>query len=373
MINPWRRMAAVAYLVAAAMVLISGSPLANRLGAVGLVLVCAACEFRFGPNATTWRHEHRAGRAAAYLSVLVALFVVALWLTPSAAFLLFAVIPQIYKALPLWWALAPVVVISFLPWLGLFGRHGGLSDFLPIVLLIIVLSHVFAWAITTIQEKSRQQTLLVEELQRSQELNAKLSHEAGVAAERERLSGEIHDTLAQGFTSIVTLVQAAQGNPAGAPKLMDLALRTARENLAEARTLVAALAPAALSGSTLVEAIGRQAERLGDESGVVVRHRTTGEPVSLPTSVEVVLLRAAQEAFHNVRKHAGASTVEVELAFEEESVRLSVCDDGRGLAGSPEGFGLRGMRARAEQVGGTLDVASRAGQGGTTLTVRVPR
>jgi signal transduction histidine kinase len=363
-------MAAVAYLVAAVMVLISTSPPPNRLGAVGLVVACAAWEFWFGPVATTWRHEHRPGRAAVYLSVLVALFAAALWLAPSAAFLLFAVIPQIYLALPLRWAFAPVAVISFLPWLGVFGEDGGLASFLPIVLLIIVLSQVFAWVITTIQEKNRRQALLVEELQRSQELNARLSHEAGVAAERERLSGEIHDTLAQGFTSIVTLVQAAQGNPAGAARLLDLALTTARENLAEARTLVAALAPAALSGSTLVEAIGRQAERLGEEAGVVVEHRTTGEPGPLPTSVEVVLLRAAQEAFHNVRKHARASAVEVELAFEEECVRLSVRDDGRGLAGSREGFGLRGMRARAEQVGGTLDVA---GGRGTTLTVRVPR
>ncbi|MEO6082718.1 MAG: sensor histidine kinase [Umezawaea sp.] len=260
--------------------------------------------------------------------------------------------------------------MSFLPWIGLFGQDGGLADFLPIVLLIIVLSQVFAWVITTIQVKNKEQELLVQELQRSQELNARLSHEAGVAAERERLSGEIHDTLAQGFTSIVTLVQAAQGNPAGSAPLLDLALRTARENLAEARTLVAALAPAALSGSTLVEAIGRQAERLGEESGIVVEHRTTGEPASLPTSVEVVLLRAAQEAFHNVHKHARAGAVEVELAFEEESVRLSVRDDGRGLGSSPEGFGLRGMRARVEQVGGTLDVA---GGPGTMLTVRVPR
>jgi signal transduction histidine kinase len=128
-----------------------------------------------------------------------------------------------------------------------------------------------------------------------------------------------------------------------------------------------------LTGSTLVEAIGRQAERLGEESGIVVRHRTTGEPSALPTSVEVVLLRAAQEAFHNVRKHARASAVEVELAFEEESVRLSVCDDGRGLGDGQEGFGLRGMRARAEQVGGTLDVSGGARQGGTALTLRVPR
>ncbi|MEO6089121.1 MAG: hypothetical protein ABIQ18_39010 [Umezawaea sp.] len=125
MINPWRRMAAVAYLVAAAMVLINSGPVPNRLGALGLVAACAAVEFKFGPNATTWRHEHRPGRASVYLSVLVALFVTALWLTPSAAFLLFAVIPQIYMALPLLWALVPVAVVSNQFWESAIGQTPG--------------------------------------------------------------------------------------------------------------------------------------------------------------------------------------------------------------------------------------------------------
>ncbi|WNV82063.1 sensor histidine kinase [Umezawaea sp. Da 62-37] len=370
MINPWRRMAAMAYVVAAVMILIDTAPIAHRLGAIGLAAACAAWQHWFGPDAVSWRHEHRPGRGAVYLSVMFVLFAAAVWLTNASAYLLFAVMVQIYMALPLWLALVPAVVFSLVPWVRSFREADWVQDFLPIVALIALLSQMFAWAITTILDKTREQVQLVEELRRTQALNERLSHEAGVAAERVRLSGEIHDTLAQGFTSIVTLVQAAQGNPAGAPKLLDLALRTARENLVEARALVAALAPTALSGSTLVEAIGRQADRLGEEAGVEVRHRTTGEAGPLPTSVEVVLLRAAQEAFHNVRKHAGASAVEVELAFEEEAVRLSVHDDGRGLGDSAEGFGLRGMRARAEQVGGTLDVS---GADGTTLTLRVPR
>jgi signal transduction histidine kinase len=355
-------MAAVAYVVAAVMVLIDSVPLENRLVALGLVAAGGAWQFWFGRGVTGWHHEGRYVRAVAYLAVLFVLFVVAVQFATSASFLLFALVPQIYMALPLWWALPPMIAFTLVPWAG-----GRIVDFLPIVALVVVLSQVFAWTITTVQDKNREQAALVEELRSTQARNAELSHEAGVAAERERLAGEIHDTLAQGFTSIVTLVQAAQGDPVGAPKHLDLALRTARENLVEARALVAALAPTALSGSTLVEAIGRQADRLGEESGVVVRHRTTGEPWPLPTSVEVVLLRAAQEAFHNVHKHAHATSVEVELAFEPEGVRLSVCDDGVGIR-KPEGFGLRGMRARVEQVGGTVTIC-----GQTELTVWVPR
>jgi signal transduction histidine kinase len=369
MLDPWRRMTAVAYLVTAAMILIAGEPVSHRLGSLALLLACAAWERWCGVGITRWFDEGRRARAVGYVAVLFVLFVPAVWLTGQAAFLLFALIPQVYMALPLLWALGPVVVFSLVAWQQQVLFEGQILDVLPMVCLVAALSQVLAWAITSVQHHNIEQSRLLAELRSTQELNARLSHEAGVAAERERLSGEIHDTLAQGFTSIVTLVQAAQGDPASASKHLDLALRTARENLAEARTLVAALAPAALDESTLVEALDRQAERLGEDLGIPVRQRTTGDTRPLPTSVEVVLLRAAQEAFNNVRKHAQAKVVAVELAFESDAVRLEVQDDGRGFTGQPEGFGLRGMRSRVEQVGGTLTVS---GESGTSLSVLVP-
>jgi signal transduction histidine kinase len=93
-------------------------------------------------------------------------------------------------------------------------------------------------------------------------------------------------------------------------------------------------------------------------------------PQSMAT--DVVLLRAAQEAFANIRKHAHASAVTVELSRSDKGMRLAVTDNGIGLAGGPaEGFGLRGMRARVAQVGGEMTVSPATG-GGTTLTVEVP-
>jgi signal transduction histidine kinase len=195
-------------------------------------------------------------------------------------------------------------------------------------------------------------------------------------AERERLAAEIHDTLAQGFTSILMLLQAAEPrigpDPAEARRQVGLAVRTARENLAEARALVAAVPPAALGDSSLDEAVRRLSDRLGEELDVDTECIVSGEPRRLTARSEVVLLRAAQEGLANVRKHAKASRVGIELAYGATAVRLHVRDDGTGFdPDRANGFGLRGMRERAAQVDGTLDVRSAPGAG-TTLMVEVP-
>jgi signal transduction histidine kinase len=199
---------------------------------------------------------------------------------------------------------------------------------------------------------------------------ARLSHEAGVAAERTRLAGEIHDTLAQGFTSIITLVQAA--DPALRDERLALAVRTARENLAESRALVAALSPTALASASLPEAVRRSAARFTEEAGVAASVRITGDVYDLPTRTEVVLLRAAQEALTNVRRHAQAHEAAVLLAYSPAVVRLVIRDDGSGIKSDiSEGFGLSGMRARAGQVGGALTIRSDADTG-TTVELEIP-
>jgi signal transduction histidine kinase len=100
--------------------------------------------------------------------------------------------------------------------------------------------------------------------------------------------------------------------------------------------------------------------------------RTDSDLPALGMATDVVLLRATQEAFANIRKHSQASTVTVSLSPAERGVRLTVADNGIGLADEhTEGFGLRGMQARAKQVGGTMSVTPTPG-GGTTVTVEVP-
>lgn len=235
-----------------------------------------------------------------------------------------------------------------------------------------------------VREMDRRGTLLAEITEARAELDA-AHREAGALAERERLAGEIHDTLAQGFTSILMLAQAAEAtadDPALVRTRLSTIERTARENLAEARALVAAMEPVALQEGTLMDAVGRLVDRFGPELGIETGFAVKGEARALDSHRQVVLLRAAQEGLANVRKHAGARHVDVELAFLPGGVtRLRVCDDGDGLReGAAPGWGLRGMRSRVEQSGGVVSLTTRSAGGpappgtgqGATLEVTLP-
>ncbi|PPK70497.1 signal transduction histidine kinase [Actinokineospora auranticolor] len=308
------------------------------------------------------------------------LFLLAVWFVPVSTFLLFEMCPLIFMALPLPVAAPVVVLLNVLPPALEAARHGDIGGWrgqLPTSVLGLALSLLIGTFVHRVVTQSHERAALITELEDSRAQVAQLSHEAGVAAERARLAGEIHDTLAQGFTSIVALVQAAESevdrDSAKVRHALGLAARTARENLAEARALVAALAPTALGEGSLTDALRRLAERLAAETGAATSFHTEGDPSGLPTGVEVVLLRAAQEALANIRKHAGAESVSVDLCHTPTGVTLTVSDDGAGFdPGAPAGgYGLRGMRARAEQVAGTVTVHSAPGSG-TTLTVSVP-
>jgi signal transduction histidine kinase len=229
---------------------------------------------------------------------------------------------------------------------------------------------LFGFWMFRIIDQSIDRRAVIDELERTREELAVVSHRAGMLAERERLAREIHDTLAQGFTSVVVLLELAESevdtDPAGARMRLAAARETARQNLAEARALVAALTPVDLQAAPLPEAIGRLVDRFAAETGLPAHLRVTGEMRSLPANAEVVLLRAAQEALSNVRKHAGASRVEVSL----DGAVLTVADDGGGFdPGAPTaGYGLAGMRRRVEEIGGVLTVHS--GRTGTRVEVR---
>ena len=156
------------------------------------------------------------------------------------------------------------------------------------------------------------------------------------------------------------LIQAAQADLDGshprAGRHLDLAARTARENLAEARALVADLAPAQLDDSTLPDALRRLSQAPEADASFAL----SGTPLSPPMATEVVLLRVCQEALANVRKHACAHAATVRLDYDPDAIRLEVSDDGAGFdpARVNGGYGLRGMRTRVAEAGGTLTVRS---------------
>jgi signal transduction histidine kinase len=324
--------------------------------------------------------ERRARQTPVFVGVVVALWVLAVWASPAAVAAVPAMFPLVFGTLPLSVAVPLTTVINVVPVTLLLLRQGTSSPNLPVAIAITLVGLVTAPVIgieimTSMMQRNRL-AALVAELAATRAESARLSREAGVAAERERLAREIHDTLAQGFTSIVALAQAVEpeldSDTAAAKRHVELIRSTARENLAEARAMVAELTPTALHDGSLPAAIRRQCDRLSAESGITATICVDGELPPLGMATDVVLLRAAQEAFANIRKHSQATTVTVSLSAAECGVRLSIADNGIGLADEHiDGFGLRGMRIRATQVGGTMSVTPTPG-GGTTVTVEAP-
>jgi signal transduction histidine kinase len=318
-------------------------------------------------------------RAAIYVIGLFALFGAAQSQNPEVWFLAFAISPQFFSVLDTRLAVGLGIGLNFLAAallvyryhnvgtaaaaLGVAAAGGGFSLFYS------------AWVSRIIQQ-SAERAAIIDQLEATRAELAAAQHEAGRLAERQRLAADIHDTLAQGFTSILMLIQAAQadldadGSHPQAARQLDLAARTARENLAEARTLVADLAPAQLDGSTLPDALRRLSQAPGVDA---IEFEVSGTPRPLPMATEVVLLRVCQEALANVRKHACAQSATVRLGYHPDAVRLEVSDDGAGFdsARVNGGFGLRGMRTRVAEAGGTLTVRSSPGAG-TQVSAVVP-
>ncbi len=207
------------------------------------------------------------------------------------------------------------------------------------------------------------------------------AREAGVLDERQRMAREIHDTLAQGLTGVVTQLEAAEqaaGQPDEWRRHVRAAARLARDSLTEARRSVHALRPQPLEAARLPDALAEVVDRWSGDSGVPARLVTTGDARPLLPELEITLLRTAQEALTNVAKHANASRVGLTLSYMEDLVTLDVRDDGAGFDPTqvrPDrtdgGFGLSAMRERVSRVAGTLAVESEPGAG-TAISACVP-
>ena len=360
----------IAVVVAGAAVELDGARLA---AVVTLVLALAAWYAAVGARAL----RTGSGRAAAaYLLGMGLLFVPTFGLYGFAGVLYFVLYPQVWMmTYPARRSIQATVLLTVA---GAAATLLGRDLWPPAVLAGAAVQLVFAvtmglW-ISAIVRQSIERRTVIAELEETRAELAAVSHRAGELAERERLAREIHDTLAQGFTSVLMLLELADsevtGNPAAARRRLAAARETARQNLAEARSLVASHTPADLEAAPLPEALGRLVDRFGRETGRPARFAVAGEPRSLPPNQEIVLLRAAQESLANVRKHAGACEVGVDLRYSPGGAALTVADDGGGFdpATAPAGYGLAGLRRRADEVGGTVDV--RSGPRGTTVEVR---
>lgn len=226
----------------------------------------------------------------------------------------------------------------------------------------------------TAEALTQQATLAIELTRLAEEVK-----QSAVLEERNRIAREIHDTLAQAFTGIGMQLQAATRflttKPEQAQSCIARAHTLAHEGLAAARRSVWALQPEAAEYSDLSGALGRITEQITADTSVQAEVCVQGTPRGLPPDVGLNLVRIAQEALTNALRYAQAHKIQVTIAYEPDRVQLCVQDDGQGfdpqLQMGRGGFGLVGMRQRAEHLGGELTITSQP-QGGTEVTVLTP-
>ncbi|NLT54454.1 MAG: sensor histidine kinase [Actinomycetales bacterium] len=347
------------------------------------------------PNPSEWARY-------TYLTLAIIVAGLSCWLDGGLSLVLFIVFPQVWLFVNSFRAGAVVTcLLTVVTTTGFIQAEGWSMEAIRLAGPQMVASALFSillglW-VYRVMEESHQRAELIAQLESTRAALAASHHTQGVMAERERMAREIHDTLAQGFTSVIMLAQAAsaaleraESLPAddrtGAPPAavpvqrldrirdrLDAVEDVARENLAEARALVAAFSPVDLDGSSLPEALRRLTERFARETGLTVDLETPADAAGLSRAQEVVALRAVQEALTNVRRHARAHRVSVRLMVDGTGARVEVGDDGVGFVPGDEvtGFGLAGMRGRVGDVGGLVDVASAPGNG-TRVVVHLP-
>ncbi|MEO7127220.1 MAG: sensor histidine kinase [Nakamurella sp.] len=372
--------------------------------AVTITAVVLAIGYAAGPAIAAVRTSVTG--AAIWLAVVLACWLVLLSLSADAIWLAFPWFFLLLHLLPWRWGLWTVALTTVAA-IGGFAWHQGTLNagtaIGPVLGALVAIATV--WGYSSIAAENDQRRVLIAELRRAQTDLAAVERSAGALAERERLAREIHDTIAQGLSSIQLLLRAAaRALPEGAPAHTDAvkearlrieqARQTAQDNLAEARRFVAALAPPGLQGRSLPAALERLCRSTAERSGLDIRFTVQpetagGQPsAALPTPMEVALLRIAQSAVANVVTHAHAARVTLTLTLMDHAVTLDIVDDGTGFdsmarlpdvgdsgdsgdSGDFGGFGLVAMRFRVAELGGTLTVESAPGQG-TAIAASFP-
>ncbi|MET1020137.1 MAG: sensor histidine kinase [Microterricola sp.] len=321
----------------------------------------------------------------------LALVVVWLTLTLLASDGAYIVFPLFFLALHLFpprWSVPVVGAILLLSILAL-GMHLGWSPGVFIGPIIgAAVAVVLGLAYRALFQESVERNLLIDDLLATREELAVTAREAGTLAERQRLAGEIHDTVAQGLSSIQLLLHAAERNISDEAALehVQQARQTAADGLAETRRFIRELRAPALDEQSLPAALARLAASITAQSAstrpdapTIVSFQLSGEPIELPMAHETTLLRIAQGSLAHVLQHSHAQRAAVTLTFMDDEVTLDIVDNGVGFeAGAArvaehrgESFGLATIRERVERLGGQLSVETTPGAG-TALAVSLP-
>lgn len=372
-------------LVLGLLVLAVGRALAGDRPHTGLVIAAAVTcglVYAAGPVVPRVRRSRKA--AALWLVLVGAAWLALLALSADGVWLAFPLYFLQLHLLPRRAGLVAVVVTAVAAIAG-FAAHQG--QFGPAMAIGPALGAAVAVAVVrgyqTLYRESEQRRRLIQELTETRADLAAAQHTAGMLAERERLAREIHDTVAQGLSSIQLLLRAAgralPTAPDNAARYVDQARQAAADDLAEVRRIVAALTPPTLEGATLAGALERLCATTSTRHHIAARFHLAGDPVPLPPSHEVALLRIVQSALANSVHHGKATSAEVTLSYLGDEIAVDVVDDGNGFepdrlpAPDPEsgGFGLAAMRARVRALGGTFTVESAPGHG-SALAAHLP-
>lgn len=353
--------------------------LERRLAGTATALLLAALIWWCFFSRAGWFFPKR-WTAWAYLLLALPLFVGMGVLQSPLQLFLFLAYWQIFSLLPVVWA----VIVSMMLTMGQswaaqgFGWQAPITSSTGWALAIgaTAISALLAGFITSIVAQSQQRQQLLDDLQATRQQLASSERLAGVMQERQRLAGDVHDTIAQDFTSIVMHLETADASLAAdhpATPSIHAARDAARQGLGEARRMVHALLPDVLGETTLVTAMATHVARWSRESGMDATFAVDGDPVPMPRDLEVTMFRALQESLANVRRHAHASSVAVTLSCLDDEVILDVGDNGIGV--HPEtpvgGVGLETMRHRVQQWHGTVTIESEPGEG-TVCSVAIP-
>ncbi|MFC8680181.1 sensor histidine kinase [Microbacterium ureisolvens] len=290
------------------------------------------------------------------------------------------------------WRIIGVAVTALVTMTPLLGGVIALTPLGALVYALVLVALVMLVALFSLfgdvtAERADERTRIIAQLEETLHENEQLqqllidqAREGGARDERERIAMDIHDTLAQGFTGIITQLQAAERSAdrhddADMRHHLGLAMSLARGGLDEARRSVRAIGPRMLDAALLPEAITTLAAEWSERSGVRAVVQTTGNAQPLHPEVETTLLRVAQEALANAAKHAHATRAGVTLSYMGDLVSIDIRDDGRGFDPAARetrgGFGLISMRERAARVDGSLAIESAPGSG-TAVSATLP-
>lgn len=332
--------------------------------------------------------EARFGQRRAGLIILFAggtLCLLVNWLGGFAqflAFLLFMLTAEAFVDLRPRYALVYSVSVAtswlLLFWIGT-GSREDVANAAVSLSLGMIFSGTFALALAAYGKQTTRAELLLRELRTANaELSAAREREKALAAaqERVRLAREIHDGLGHHLTALNVQLQAAAKlvgrDPDRAEETIAICREEAHAALEEVRSSVAAMRGTPLDGRSLDEALYSLVRDFDRRSPLDARFSEHGDAVPLAPAAAITFYRAAQEGLTNVQKHAHATCVTVTLEFTLENVRLRVEDDGTGIASTGGGFGLAGLRERAEQLGGAFSARHRDG-GGFQLELSIPQ